>query len=105
MDKPLPNDISSSELKGKLLNNSSVTLLDVREELEYHTFNIGGDNIPLSNLMNNIENLKYNKDAEIVVICQRGIRSETARKLMADAGFTNVKNLTGGLIEYRKNSI
>ncbi|MEJ6978869.1 rhodanese-like domain-containing protein [Pedobacter sp. P351] len=105
MKHPFSNDISAIELKEKLSQDDSVLLIDVREQLEFHTFNIGGENIPLGTLPEMIGELDYHKDYEIVVICQRGIRSETARRLLVSAGYKNVKNLTGGLLAYRRISI
>jgi len=95
-------NISSVDLKQQLSGKSSVNIIDVREELEYHTFNIGGENIPLGKLPAMIDELNYEKMDEIVVLCQHGLRSETARKLLAAAGFTNVWNLKGGLQAYIK---
>lgn len=99
------NDISATELKEKLSQSDSVLLIDVREHLEYHTFNIGGENIPLGQLSQTLGDLEYSKEDDIVVICQRGIRSETARRLLVSAGYKNVRNLTGGLLAYRRNTI
>ena len=97
----LSSDISASELREKL-KNGKVNILDVREHLEYYTYNIGGQNLPLGSLADRIEDLEYTKDDEVVVICQRGIRSETARLILASSGFINARNLTGGLLAYRK---
>ena len=83
--------------KGECLN-----LLDVREEMEYHTFNIGGKNLPLSGFQQNIHQLSYNKTDEIIVICKVGLRSETAQNILLQNGYKNVKNLTGGLIALQK---
>ena len=105
MEHPFKSNISANELKEKLSKSTSIHLLDVREELEYHTFNIGGKNIPLGGLSLAVADLEYNNDDEIVVICQRGIRSETARRLLVSAGYKNVKNLTGGLLAYRRITI
>jgi rhodanese-related sulfurtransferase len=102
MDQLSNNDISATELKEKLTNGTSVHLIDVREQLEFHTFNIGGDNIPLGTLPDQLEELEDLKDKEIVVICQRGIRSETARRILASAGYKHVRNLTGGLLAYQR---
>ncbi|MBC8052792.1 MAG: rhodanese-like domain-containing protein [Sphingobacteriaceae bacterium] len=99
------SDISAAELKEKLSESNSLYLIDVREELEFHTFNIGGENIPLGTLSKGLGELEYNKNDEIVVICQRGIRSETARRLLVSAGYKNVKNLSGGLLAYRRITI
>ena len=79
-----------------------MNLLDVREEIEYATYNIGGKNIPLSVLSHSINQLTYNKTDEIVVICKIGLRSETARLLLNQNGYQNARNLSGGLIAIQK---
>ena len=96
------NDISAAELKQRLAESSGLNLIDVREELEYHTFNIGGENIPLGKLAAVIEDLDYDKSDEIIVICQRGLRSKTGVELLNAAGYVNARNLAGGLLAYRK---
>jgi rhodanese-related sulfurtransferase len=96
------NDISAIELKDKLEKKDSVFLLDVREKLEFYTFNIGGQNIPLGQLSNRIDELPEDLSAEIVVICQKGIRSRTAQTLLIQAGYTNIKNLKAGLSAFHR---
>lgn len=95
-------NITASELKERLSVQKSIDIIDVREELEFHTFNIGGENIPLGTLLTEIDELKYNKQQAIVVVCQRGLRSETARRVFESHGYTNVKNLTGGLLAWQR---
>jgi len=104
MEHRFNNYISAAELKEKLSKDVNTFLLDVREPIEYHTFNIGGKNIPLGNLTEQLEGLKSKVQDEVIVICQHGIRSETARLLLVDAGFKKVRNLTGGLVQYRRMS-
>jgi rhodanese-related sulfurtransferase len=95
-------DISAVEFIERNSESSSFTLIDVREELEYLTFNVGGENIPLGKLLREIDELDYDKEKEIIVICQRGLRSETAKRALINMGFTNVRNLIGGLLAIRK---
>ena len=95
-------DMTVAELKSRLEMHEPVQLIDVREQLEFHTFNIGGENIPLGKLLAEVDEMEYDTDQEIVVICQRGLRSETARRVLESKGFTNVKNLSGGLLAWRK---
>lgn len=95
-------DISASEFKSRYKDPDSFLIIDVREELEYQTFNIGGENIPLGILLSNVQELDYPKDVEIVVICQRGLRSETASRALSQNGFTTVRNLMGGILALRK---
>jgi len=95
-------NITVNELKDCLSAHGPINIIDVRGELEFHTFNIGGENIPLGILLTEINELKYNKDEAVVVVCQRGLRSETARRVLKDHGYTNVKNLTGGLLAWAR---
>jgi adenylyltransferase/sulfurtransferase len=96
------DQISAQALQQRLQNGEAVNLLDVREKMEYHTYNIGGFNLPLPALHRNISQLNYNKTDEIVVICQAGLRSQTAQAFLIQQGYQNVKNLTGGLTALRR---
>jgi rhodanese-related sulfurtransferase len=94
--------IKATELLERLSKGENLNLLDVREVIEYHTYNIGGDNIPLSNLESALESLRYNKTDEIIVMCKVGLRSETAQAILEEHGYSNVRNLSGGLIAVQK---
>jgi len=94
--------INGDELLTRLNNNEPLNLLDVREEMEYFTYNIGGKNIPLSKLQNELINLNYNKTDEIIVVCKIGLRSETATDILLQNGYTAARNLKGGLIGLQK---
>ena len=94
--------IDGHELLTRLNKGENLNLLDVREEIEYHTYNIGGKNIPLSKFYENIDELNYNKTDEIIVICRAGIRSETVRSILMQNGYQQVRNLTGGLMALQK---
>ncbi len=94
--------IDANSLITRLQNGEEMNLIDVREEIEYHTYNIGGKNVPLSALNQNLNQLHYNKTDEIIVICKVGLRSQTAQNILQQHGYQNVKNLTGGLIAVQK---
>ena len=94
--------ISAGELSERLNSGEVLNLLDVREVIEYHTYNIGGKNIPLSQVVANINQLNYNKTDEIIVICKAGIRSKTACILLMQNGYEQVKNVTGGLLALQR---
>lgn len=95
-------DISAVEFSMRNIEPFPFKIIDVREQLEFQTFNLGGLNIPLGILLKNPENLEDWKNEELVVICQHGLRSETARKFLSMKGFKNVKNLQGGILSLRK---
>lgn len=96
------NEISAIELKHKLDHQENLFILDVREKIEYYTFNIGGLHIPLGQLTERIEELPEALEQEIIVVCQKGIRSRTAQTLLLQAGYTNIKNLSGGLSAFHR---
>jgi rhodanese-related sulfurtransferase len=95
-------EINATDFKQRLTQPEAINILDVREAIEFHTYNIGGSNVPLSALSENIETLSYNKTDEIIVICKAGIRSKTAQAILIQNGYSNVKNLTGGLLAMQR---
>lgn len=95
-------DITADELRERLTIENGICIIDVRDRLEFHTYNIGGENIPLGALLAFDHELSQDKDEEIIVVCQRGLRSETARRFLAGQGYSHVKNLAGGLLAWRK---
>ena len=96
------NEIGAQELKERLDKGEKLILLDVREKLEYYSYNIGGIHVPLAQLMEEVEVLPEDPSTEIIVICQKGIRSKTAQTLLMQAGYTNIKNLKGGLSAFHR---
>lgn len=94
--------IDAGELAQRLKNGEELNLLDVREELEFLTFNIGGKNLPVSRLSSALNEFPYNKTDELIVVCTVGKRSEAACHLLAENGYKNVRNLVGGLIALQK---
>jgi hydroxyacylglutathione hydrolase len=53
--------------------------------------------IPLGELMSDLGKLEAYKDKEIVVLCAFGGRSFMAAQLLVRAGFSDVRNLVGGI--------
>ena len=95
-------DIQAEELMNRLQKGEQLNLLDVREPVEFTTYNIGGTNVPLSKLDTAINKLSYNQNEEIIVICKMGLRSETGQHILREHGFKNVRNLEGGLLSLYK---
>ncbi len=95
-------NISAVEFSTGNQKGNSLTIIDVREKLEFNTFNVGGTNIPLGTLIRDVEDLEYSKEKEIIVVCQHGLRSETARRVLFQHGYKNVRNLTGGIVAIQK---
>jgi rhodanese-related sulfurtransferase len=90
------DSITTSELRALLDNNFQGILLDVREPDEYAAAHIEGSRlIPLQTLPGQLDSLP--KDKEILIHCKSGRRSARAVELLLENGFTNVKNVDGGI--------
>ena len=94
-------DITVEELKKRLDKEEDLFVIDVREIHEYEEFNIGAENIPLGLLMSSIDDLEEYKEEEIVVHCRSGRRSEAAKQILAQHGFSKARNLLGGMEEWK----
>ena len=76
-------------------NGEKFELIDVREPYEVSISNIGGKLIPINTIPSRINEL--NKEEEIIIYCRTGHRSENVVNYLRKHGFTNVKNLVGGI--------
>jgi molybdopterin/thiamine biosynthesis adenylyltransferase/rhodanese-related sulfurtransferase len=88
-------EISVEELKRRQDAGEDIFVLDVREPHEYQICNLGGHLIPLNDLPKRVNELDSSR--EIVAHCKMGGRSAKAVDFLRQAGFTKVKNLTGGI--------
>ncbi len=87
-------------LKKKLDNKENVFVLDVREPHEYQIANLGAPLIPVGQIESRVNELADHKNDEIVIHCRSGARSQKAALALKAAGFTNVSNLTGGILAW-----
>ncbi|MEM8528615.1 MAG: rhodanese-like domain-containing protein [Bacteroidota bacterium] len=95
-------DIDVQELKQRLDKKEEFIFIDVREEHEYEEFNLGAKLIPLGTIPTAIAEYEDQKDAEIVIHCRSGGRSGMAQQLFQQQGFTNVRNVTGGILAWQQ---
>ena len=89
--------MSVEELKARMNAGTTPFILDVREPHEYNIVNLGAHLIPLGQVADRVGDIPVAKDAEIVVHCKGGGRSQKASVALKAAGFTNVSNLAGGI--------
>lgn len=94
-------DIQVSELKSKMDGKETYFLLDVRETFEHAMYNIGGTLIPLNTLPQALDRLQDYRNSEIIVYCRSGMRSNTAKEFLLQNGFSNVRNLIGGVLAWQ----
>lgn len=87
-------EISLEELQK---NKEKYNLLDVREIEEREAYHIGGQHIPLGELLQRLDEVPHNKD--LVVYCQSGVRSAKAIELLSNHHFkAKTFNLKGGCV-------
>ncbi len=95
--------ITIAELRERLSTGEKINLVDVREPAEHDEFNIGGELIPLGKIQTmEVEQLEALKDVELVLYCRSGNRSGQACQILDMLGFTNTKNLQGGMLAWRQ---
>jgi molybdopterin/thiamine biosynthesis adenylyltransferase/rhodanese-related sulfurtransferase len=100
-EKPVESnlpEITVEEFKRRRDAGENIFLLDVREPHEYQICNLGGYLIPLNDLPKRVHELDSSR--EIVAHCKMGGRSAKAVDFLRQAGFTKVKNLTGGIMAW-----
>lgn len=93
-------EITVQELQALREANADFFLLDVRDPWEYEERNLGGHLIPLRELPDRLHEL--NPKQQIIVHCQMGGRSSRAVAYLLENGFTDVRNLRGGIQEWAK---
>ncbi len=96
------NIITSDALKARMDAGEQLHLLDVREPSERAEYNIGGAFLPLGQIRNmEVDDIEDWKDSEVIVYCRSGNRSGQACMILEQIGFTNVNNLSGGMLEWQ----
>ena len=94
--------ITVDEVKARMDAGETLNLLDVREPDEREQFNIGGKFLPVGQILSmQTEEIEDWKDTEVICYCRSGQRSMRAALFMETMGFTNVKNLAGGMLEWQ----
>jgi len=95
--------ITAEELKSRIDAGEKINIVDVREPHENAEFNIGGVLVPLGKIQTmQVDELEDLKNEELVVYCRSGNRSGQACMILETMGFTNVKNLTGGMLKWQE---
>lgn len=95
--------ITTAELKERLSKGEKLNLVDVREPSEHNEFNIGGELIPLGKIQSmDVDQLEAFKDKELILYCRSGNRSGQACQILDMLGFTNTKNLQGGMLAWKQ---
>lgn len=91
--------ISASELKARLDAGDRPCILDVREAWELEISRLDGVvHIPMNEITGRVTELDPAR--ETIVMCRSGGRSLRVAEFLAGHGFTNVANLSGGILAW-----
>ena len=93
--------IKASELR----NKANSIILDTRSPLEFEISHIKGAMMIDYDNFKNADVNDISKDSEVIVYCSVGYRSERIGEKMQKMGFTNVKNLYGGIFDWKNRNL
>lgn len=90
----------------QLINHKNALVLDVREDSEYKSGHLlNAKLIPLGKLKERAGELEKYKAQPIVVVCRSGQRSGMACGILGKLGFSEVYNLSGGVMAWQKQNL
>lgn len=88
------------------LDQGGVKLIDTREPYEYEESHIeGSELIPPGVIAERIEAAVADKDQRIILQCRSGARSLDAAGVLAGMGYTNLANLSGGILQWEAEGL
>lgn len=91
--------ITTEQLKARLNQNEKLHIIDVREPEETALGVIpGAVLIPLMQIPERLGEIP--QDQETILVCRSGGRSGKAYDYLQAHGYTNLKNLTGGMLAW-----
>jgi rhodanese-related sulfurtransferase len=89
-------------VKQRIEAGETLHLLDVRQPEEHADFNIGGLLLPLGDIVSmQIDAIEDWRNQEVICYCRSGQRSMQAAMMLQSMGFSNVKNLVGGMLAWQ----
>jgi rhodanese-related sulfurtransferase/uncharacterized damage-inducible protein DinB/DNA-directed RNA polymerase subunit RPC12/RpoP len=104
-------NIQPTEICSYIASHPGVVLLDVRTKEEFEgkvnpEFGAlkGAINIPIQDLEKKMPTIENLKNKEIIVYCSHSHRSPGATYMLMQHGFTNVKNMAGGMSVMKDNA-
>jgi rhodanese-related sulfurtransferase len=91
--------VKAPDFNTELAGGATVFLLDVRTQAEWDADGHieGSVLVPVTELPANLDKLPADKAAPLVVLCKSGHRGGMAQMYLQSLGYTNIRNLNGGL--------
>lgn len=90
----------------RLMNNDETVVIDVRENQEFTDSHIkGARHIPMGKIKDRLNELEKYKDKPVLAYCRSGSRSNYVCRVLKKQGFTQVSNLSGGIIGWQSANL
>lgn len=100
------NKVLGSKEVTLLINREPSMLVDVRSEADFRAGHItNAINIPLDQIEVQINKITSNSKKNIIVYCQKGVRSAQAFRLLNKLGLPKLYTIEGGLDAWLKNNL
>lgn len=96
------SDITVQELKERMDKGTAPKVIDVREQHEWERDHLDVVHMPMGSIPMRLDELG-DKNAEIVLACRSGGRSGQITAYLRSQGFTNARNLAGGMLAWKEN--
>ena len=93
--------ITPVEMKEWIRAQKDFLLIDIREAWEREIYNIGGIHIAMGDIPAKLSEIP--KDKDVVMYCEKGIRSVITIQRMEAMGFNNLYNLSGGMKAWKSD--
>lgn len=97
--------IGTGELANEIQNGKDIVLLDIRSEEEYAVSHLRNARLVKYDNFSSKDVGDISHDAQIVVYCSVGYRSEKIGEQLQKSGFANVKNLYGGIFQWKNDGL
>ena len=105
----LPADfetVACKTLAVKQQSGENVFVLDVREPEEFKAGHIeGAVNVPIRTLAQRLDKLPADKSTPVAIVCKSGIRAAYATMSLKLLGYSNVKDVVGGMLAWEKEGL
>lgn len=97
--RPAVPTVAPAELAARLAAGENLQIVDVREPGEYAEGHVPGALLlPLGQLARRYRELDRHRP--VMMVCRSGNRSGQATAALVQAGYTNVYNMSGGMLEW-----
>lgn len=99
------DNVAPEEVKENI-GKKDVLILDVRTRDEFKDGHIqSAKNISVETLDTRLKEIEAYKDKTVMVYCHSGMRSSRAAGILKSNGFTDVKNMKGGIMNWRYEKV